>query len=130
MGQKRDSQRYNLKAELNGKFQNDEIFIVKDVSFDGISLLSVFSPDIGDKYKLYINNNDKVYEVNIEITRNKVVGFNSKGENILPMGALHSIAGKILDLNGTREKFLLSLQLNSIYDSLSLAQAIKKGQKK
>ena len=130
MGQKRDNQRYVLKSELNGKFQNDEIFIVKDVSFDGISLLSVFSPDIGDKYKLYINNNDKVYEVNIEITRNKVVGFNSKGENILPMGALHSIAGRILDFNGTREKFLLSLQLNSIYDSLSLAQNIKKGQKK
>jgi hypothetical protein len=130
MGQKRDSQRYNLKAELNGKFQNGEIFIVKDVSFSGISLLSIFSPDIGNKYKLYINNNDKVYEINIEVTRNKVVGFNSKGENVLPMGALHSIAGRILDLNGTRKKFLLSLQLSSIYDSLSLAQTIKKNQKK
>ena len=130
MGQKRENQRYDLKAELNGKFQNDEIFIIKDVSFSGISLLSVFSPDIGDKYKLYINNNDKVYEVNIEVTRNKVVGFNSNGENILPMGALHSIAGRILDLNGTKKEFLLSLQLDSIYDSLSLAQTIKKSQKK
>ncbi len=126
MGQKRDNQRYELKAELNGKFQNDEIFIVKDVSFNGISLLSVFSPDIGDKYKLYINNNDKLYEIDIEIIRNKVVGFNSKGINLLPMGTLHLIAGRILDLNGTKKKFLLSLQLNSIYDSLSLAQTIKK----
>ena len=126
MGQKRDNQRYELKAELNGKFQNDEIFIVKDVSFNGISLLSVFSPDIGDKYKLYINNKDKVYEIDIEIIRNKMVGFNSKGINILPMGTLHSIAGRILDLDGNKKEFLLSLQLNSIYDSLSLAQTIKK----
>ena len=126
MGQKRDNQRYELKAELSGKFQNDEIFIVKDISFNGISLISTFSPDIGDKYKLYINSKNKNYEIDIEITRNKVIGFNSKGINLLPMGALHSIAGRFLDLKGTKKDFLLSLQFESIYDSLSLAQTIKK----
>jgi hypothetical protein len=110
MERKRKSQRYYLDSQVAGNFKNNERFVIKDLSEEGLQLTSNFSPIIGSKYRLTVRNRKgETIELEFQVVRVETGGFNAKEGGPMPTGVLFHVGGKLLNLDESKNKFLRSL---------------------
>ena len=67
--ERRKSVRYNGLSDLMGKLYNVVNFHVKNISKDGINIVSHFQPNIGSSYVIYINNEGQIQDFHIRVIR-------------------------------------------------------------
>jgi hypothetical protein len=106
--EKRKSDRFNALEEMKGKLYNVVNFLVKNISKDGLNLISNFQPIIGSTYKMFLfNTNDSSQQdFEIEINRAQVESFNAKEYAPLSPGLLYSIGASFKNLNEKQQEFL------------------------
>jgi len=107
--EKRKSNRFNALDEMKGKLYNVVNFLVKNISKDGVNLISNFQPVIGSTYKIFLfnttDNNQQDFE--IEINRAQVEAFNAKKYGALSAGLLYSIGASFKNPNEKQLEFLI-----------------------
>jgi hypothetical protein len=106
--EKRKSNRFNALNEMKGKLYNVVNFLVKNISKEGLNMISNFQPVIGSNYKIYIFNTTDSSQQNfeIEINRAQVESFNAKKYAALSPGLLYSIGASFNNLNEKQLEFL------------------------
>lgn len=109
MGQKRRNHRFQLVGAVPGTFNNNEAFLVKDINFDGLHLLSNFSPIIGSKYVLTFKDKTQSEDFEIQVVRVNQGGFNSDDQKGIPIGVVYSVGARLLNISENKKKFLMSL---------------------
>lgn len=109
MGQKRRNRRFQVIGALPGTFNNNEAFLLKDLNFEGLHLLSNFSPIIGSKYTLTVKDRSKSENFEIQVVRVAPGGFNSDEEKGIPIGVVYSVGARLLNISENKKKFLMSL---------------------
>ena len=109
MGQKRQSHRFQFEGAIIGTFNNMEKFILKDLNFEGLHLVSNFSPIIGSKYVLTVKDRKQSENFDIEVVRVDAGGFNADERTGIPVGVVYSVGGRWLNITQNKKKFLMSL---------------------
>jgi hypothetical protein len=106
--EKRKSNRFNALDEMKGKLYNVVNFLVKNISKEGLNLISNFQPVIGSAHKIILFNttNDSQQDFEIEINRAQVESFNAKKYAALSPGLLYSIGARFYNLNEKQLEFL------------------------
>lgn len=109
MGQKRRSHRFQFEGTITGTFNNMEKFILKDINFEGLHLVSNFSPIIGSKYVLTVTDKSQSEAFDIEVVRVDPGGFNADERTGIPFGVVYSVGARWLNITLDKKKFLMSL---------------------
>jgi len=106
--EKRKSTRFNALNEMKGKLYNVVNFLVKNISKEGVNLISNFQPIIGSLYKIFLFNttDGSQQDFEIEINRAQVESFNDKNYAALSPGLLYSIGASFKNLNEKQLEFL------------------------
>ena len=106
--EKRKSNRFNALDEMKGKLLNVVVFMVKNISKEGLNLISNFQPIIGSSYKIFLFNttDSSQQDFEIEINRAQVESFNAKKYTALSPGLLYSIGASFNNLNERQLEFL------------------------
>lgn len=112
MKQRRKSPRFCLQNRLVGEFRNHDKFVVKDINFEGLKIVSNFAPSIGASYLLCLNDNQHIQEIEAQVLETQLIDFNSDKGEIFPAGALFSIRCKIESLDDEQRKFIIKLLEN------------------
>jgi hypothetical protein len=107
--EKRRNTRFDVLHDLKGKLLNVVSFLVKNISLNGINMVSNFQPVIGSHYKMFLvkNINGEQMEFEIEISRAEVEAFDAKNYANLSPGLLFSIGAKFKNLSATQKQFLI-----------------------
>jgi len=109
MGQRRRSHRFQFEGAIIGTFNNKEKFILKDINFEGLHLISNFSPIIGSKYALTVKDKKQSEEFDIEVVRVDAGGFNADEKTGIPFGVVYSVGARWLNITQDKKKFLMGL---------------------
>jgi hypothetical protein len=112
MKQRRKNQRFYLEDRLIGEFRNHDKFVVKDINFEGLKIVSNFAPIIGALYLLFLKDNQRVQEIEVQVLEAQLTEFTTDNGDIFPAGALFSIRGKIENLDDEQRKFIVRLLEN------------------
>jgi hypothetical protein len=106
--EKRKSNRFNALNEIKGKLFNVVNFLVKNISLEGINLISNFQPVIGSGYKIYLFNvkDGTQLDFEIEINRAQVESVNAQKYAALSPGLLYSIGASFKNPNEKQQQFL------------------------
>jgi hypothetical protein len=106
--EKRKNNRFNALNEMKGKLYNVVNFLVKNISKEGLNLISNFQPIIGSSYKIFLFNttDGSQQDFEIEINRAQVESFNAKKYAALSPGLLYSIGASFNNLNEKQLEFL------------------------
>ena len=112
MKQRRKSPRFCLEDRLVGEFRNHDKFVVKDINFEGLKIVSNFAPSIGAPYLLCLNDNQRVLEIEARVLETQLIEFNRDKGEIFPAGALFSIRCKIEGLDDEKRKFIIQVLEN------------------
>lgn len=107
--ERRKSVRYNGLSDLMGKLYNVVNFHVKNISKDGINIVSHFQPNIGSGYVIYINNEGQIQDFHIRVTRAEVYSFDSDVNSSHSGGMRYSIGAVFEQIDETRKKFIRTL---------------------
>ncbi len=109
MGQKRRNHRFQFAEAVIGTFGNMEKFLLKDINFEGLHLVSNFSPIIGTKYILKVEDKKESEAFDIEVVRVNAGGFNADAGSGIPVGVLYSVGARWLNITQNKKKFLMGL---------------------
>ena len=106
--EKRKNNRFNALNEMKGKLYNVVNFLVKNISKEGLNLISNFQPIIGSSYKIFLFNttDGNQLDFEIEINRAQVESFNVQKYAALSPGLLYSIGASFNNLNEKQLEFL------------------------
>ncbi len=107
--ERRKSVRYDGLSDLMGKLYNVVNFHVKNISKDGINIVSHFQPNIGSSYIIYINNEGQVQDFHIRVIRAEVYSFDSGESSSNSGGMRYSIGAVFEQIDETRKKFIRTL---------------------
>jgi hypothetical protein len=106
---RRKDHRFHVEFNIAGTFKNNEKFLLKDINFEGLKLLVGFSPLIGSKYNLTLENNDQSEDFHIKVVRVEPGGYNADEESEIPLGALYSVGAQILNMTESKRRFVMDL---------------------
>lgn len=109
MGQRRRNHRFQFAEAVRGTFSNMEKFLLKDINFEGLHLVSNFSPIIGSKYMLTVKDKRQSENFDIEVVRVNEDGFNADEGTGMPIGVVYSVGARWLNITQPRKKFLMNL---------------------
>jgi hypothetical protein len=106
--EKRKSNRFNALNDMKGKLYNVVNFLVKNISQEGLNLISNFQPVIGSSHKIFLLNtsDNSKQDFEIEINRAEVESFNPQKYAALSPGLLYSIGASFINLNEKQLEFL------------------------
>jgi hypothetical protein len=106
--EKRKSNRFNALNEMKGKLYNVVNFLVKNISKEGLNLISNFQPIIGSSHKIFLFNTTDGSQMDFEIEINsaQVESFTDKKYAALSPGLLYSIGASFNNLNEEQQEFL------------------------
>jgi hypothetical protein len=106
--EKRKSNRFNALDEMKGKLYNVVNFLVKNISKEGLNLISNFQPVIDSAYKIFLFNtsDNSQQDFEIEIIRAQVESVNAKNYSALSPGLIYSIGASFNNLNEKQLEFL------------------------
>jgi len=107
--ERRKSVRYDGLSDLTGKLYNVINFHVKNISRDGINIISHFQSNIGSSYMIYINNDGQIQDFHIRVLRAEVHSFDSEMDVSHPGGMMYSISAVFEQVDETRKKFIRTL---------------------
>jgi putative PIN family toxin of toxin-antitoxin system len=103
---------FQLKADIEGSFKNYEKFLLYNISLGGFNLLSNYSPEIGSKYLVQIEIEEKRVPFEVEIVHTQVSKMIESSETIFKPGTIYSIGCKIIFLNDEQKDNILFLIRN------------------
>lgn len=109
MTQRRQSNRYQFNDPVIGEFRTHDKFVVKDISFEGLKVVSNFAPIIGASYLLYLKNDQQIQEIEARILESQLTEFNTGKSDVFPAGALFSIRCRIENLKDEQRQFIIRL---------------------
>jgi len=106
--EKRRSERIDAMNEMKGKLYNVVNFLVRNISREGLNLVSNFQPVIGSSYKIFLFNtsDNSQQDFEIEINRAQVEAFDPKKFAALEPGLLFSIGASFANQDEKRMDFL------------------------
>ena len=106
--EKRKSNRFNALNEMKGKLYNVVNFLVKNISKEGLNLISNFQPVIGSSHKIFLLNttDGSQQDFEIEINRAQVESFNAQKYAALSPGLIYSIGATFIQLDEKQLDFL------------------------
>jgi hypothetical protein len=106
--EKRKSNRFNALDDMKGKLYNVVNFLVKNISKEGINLISNFQPIIDSSYKIFLLNttDGSQLDFEIEISRAQVDSFNAPKYAALSPGLVYSIGARFINLDEKQQEFL------------------------
>jgi hypothetical protein len=105
--EKRKNRRVELKAiTIQGKLYNVVRFKVKDLSWGGLNILSNFQAEVGRIYTVYLFQDGRQQDFEIEVLRAEVESIVSRESEIFSSGLLYSIASRFVRLDARRNAFL------------------------
>ena len=114
--ERRKSVRYDGLSDLTGKLYNVINFHVKNISREGINIVSHFQPIIGSSYMIYINNDGQIQDFHIRALRVEVYSFDSGTDVTHPGGMKYSIGAVFEQVDETRKKFIRTLMATKCND--------------
>lgn len=114
MGHRRRNQRFIVGTALNGSFLNHERFLIKDISYDGMHLVSNFAPIIGSNYLVSVTNENTTQKLEMLVVRVNAGSFNMDASCGIPVGVLYSVGARLLNITEEKEKFIRELMHNHI----------------
>lgn len=116
--EKRKSNRINALNEMKGKLYNVVNFLVKNISKEGLNLISNFQPVIGSSHKIFLfdTSNDSQLDFEIEINRAQVESFNAQKYSALAPGLIYSIGASFVKPNEKQLEFLTRFLKNRSAD--------------
>lgn len=106
--EKRKNNRFNVLNEMKGKLYNVLNFLVKNISKEGLNLISNFQPIIGSSHKIFLFNttDGSQQDFEIEINRAQVESFDAQKYALLSPGLIYSIGARFNNLNEKQLEFL------------------------
>ena len=106
--EKRKNNRFNVLNEMKGKLYNVLNFLVKNISKEGLNLISNFQPIIGSSHKIFLFNttDGSQQDFEIEINRAQVESFDAQKYALLSPGLIYSIGASFNNLNEKQLEFL------------------------
>jgi hypothetical protein len=106
---RRKNQRFHMDDNFVGTFKNREKFLLKDINFQGLQLVAGFSPLIGAKYTLTLENKDQSEDFNVKVVRVEPGGYNADEKTGIPPGTVYAVGAKILDMTESKKRFVMNL---------------------
>ncbi len=106
---RRKNYRFDKLKETVGEFYNHENFLVKNISLEGINLISNFRAVVGANYVIYLENNNQKLGFEIHVLRAEVHEFNPLETQLFLPGILYSIGARFVNLDAAHNKFVIAL---------------------
>jgi hypothetical protein len=119
--ERRANHRFNVSYKVLGSFSAQENLFVKNMSMNGLNVLSGFKPVVGGSYLIHLNGSStRRQSFKILVVRAEVHSFNSADLKVLPERIVFSSGAVFLDMTDDRRNFLISL-LEGHFKDLSSA---------
>jgi hypothetical protein len=108
--ERRGNHRFDVFHEVFGSFSAHEAIYVKNMSMNGLNVLSSFKPVVGNSYLIHLNSSsNRKQSFKIQVVRAEVQSFNSAELKVLPQRIVFSSGAIFLDMTDDRRNFLISL---------------------
>ena len=118
--ERRANHRFDVFHEVLGSFSDHENLYVKNMSMNGLNVLSSFKPIVGSSYLIHLNSSsNRKQSFKIQVVRAEVYNFNSAELKVLPQRIVFSSGAVFLDLTDDRRNFLISLLESHFKDLLN-----------
>ena len=118
--ERRANHRFNVFHKVLGSFSAHENLYVKNMSMNGLNVLSGFKPVVGSSYLIHLNGSStRKQSFKIQVVRAEVHSFNSAELKVLPQRIVFSSGAVFLDITDDRRNFLISLLESHFKDLLN-----------
>ena len=118
--ERRANHRFDVFHEVLGSFSDLENLYVKNMSMNGLNVLSSFKPVVGSSYLIHLNSSsNRKQSFKIQVVRAEVHNFNSAELKALPRRIVFSSGAVFLDMTDDRRNFLISLLESHFKDLLN-----------
>jgi len=118
--ERRANHRFDVFHEVLGSFSDLENLYVKNMSMNGLNVLSSFKPVVGSSYLIHLNSSsNRKQSFKIQVVRAEVHNFNSAELKALPRQIVFSSGAVFLDMTDDRRNFLISLLESHFKDLLN-----------
>lgn len=108
--ERRANYRFDVLNEVRGSFSTHEGLYVKNMSMNGLNVLSSFKPAIGGSYLIQLKSSSSARQnFKIQVVRAEVFKFNSEESKVLPYRIIFSSGAVFLDLTDERRNFIIGL---------------------
>jgi hypothetical protein len=108
--ERRANHRFDVFYKVLGSFSTHENLYVKNMSMNGLNVLSSFKPVVGSSYLIHLNGgSNRNQSFKIQVVRAEVHSFNSTELKVLPQRIVFSSGAIFLDMTDDRRNFLISL---------------------
>ena len=108
--ERRANYRFDVLNEVRGSFSSHDGLYVKNMSMNGLNVLSSFKPAVGGSYLIQLKgSNGARQNFKIQVVRAEVFKFNSEESQVLPYRIIFSSGAVFLDLTDDRRNFLIGL---------------------
>ena len=119
--ERRANYRFDVLNEVRGSFSTHEGLYVKNMSMNGLSVLSSFKPVIGRSYLVQLKSSGSTRQsFKIQVVRAEVFKFNSEESKMLPQRIIFSSGAVFLDMTDERRNFIIGLLEGHFKDLLTV----------
>jgi hypothetical protein len=103
---------FELAHEVTGEFQNREVFLIKNISMGGFSLLSNYPPFIGNDYPIQVVYEGQKHSFSIRVVHSRVFRFQGQPEGIFRVGLVYACGCQIHFQNDAQKSLVLRIIQN------------------
>lgn len=95
-----------LTHEVTGEFLNREDFMLKNISLNGVNLLSNYSPLIGNIYPVLIHYGGDKHAFTLRIVHSRILRFQDRPEGIFRPGVVYATGCQFIFDNEFQKKLI------------------------
>lgn len=111
------SMRYSLDPPVEGSFPGRESFLIEDINFNGLKLISSVSPPIGEETRLFIRSENGITELPVNILESEACFPDERLKHHFAGGMVFSIHCRIRELDESTRDSIIRI-LESHYSNL------------
>jgi len=87
-------------------------FVIKDIGFGGVNLVSNYEPDIGSDFRINIERYGRSLKLSIKVIYSNIMKFSTNNEGIFDPGIIYTIGCKIKQVNSKQRECIKHLIKN------------------
>jgi hypothetical protein len=115
MQERRKNSRFTPPSNVVGNFNfingtsnklRSEDFVVKDIGFGGLKVISSFLPDTGSDYFVQIRKDERELGLNVEVVHSNIVKLATADEGIFKAGAVYAIGCRIKSTTPDQREYI------------------------
>ncbi len=116
MVERRENYRFDVYNEVRGSFFSREGLMVKDMSMNGLNILSTFQPKVGSAYLINLRNNGLHQSFRIKVVRSEVFFPAAANEAVRANEIVFTSGAVFFELNDHRRNFIIAALENHFKD--------------